>query len=192
MSAKQKKEAPAPARDEAGTEPGLQDSPLVPTVPLVPTRAADDAANEKKSLSAPAQQLVPTRATEELWADPWAAAKTAGLLVERIVQKCPGRTERSDAGIWKVTPAVLEACGLAPERARAAVEVSAELRPRDLEGAVVYALSGPGRVAVMSAAKKPRSSRVLAQVREPSRLRCGDEVAIRYTESGRAEVVHGR
>lgn len=189
---KKKKEAPAPAREEAGAEAGHQDLPLVPTVPLVPTRATDDVANEKKSLSAPAQQLVPTRATEELWADPWAAAKAAGLLVERVVQKCPGRTERSDAGIWKVTPAVLEACGLAPERARAVVEVSAELRPRDLEGAVIYALSGPGRVAVMSAAKAPRSSRVLAQVREPSRLRCGDEVAIRYTESGRAEVVHGR
>lgn len=169
MSAKRKKEAPAPALEDAGAEAGHQDSPDVPLVPTVPTVPA-----------------------EELWADPWTAAKTAGLLVERVVQKCPGRTERSDAGIWKVTPAVLEACGLAPERARAVVEVSAELRPRDLEGAVVYALSGPGRVAVMSAAKAPRSSRVLAQVREPSRLRCGDEVAIRYTESGRAEVVHGR
>lgn len=169
MSAKRKKEAPAPARDEAGTEPSHQDSPDVPLVPTVPTVPA-----------------------EELWADPWAAAKAAGLLVERVVQKCPGRTERSDAGIWKVTPAVLEACGLAPERARAVVEVSAELRPRDLEGAVVYALSGPGRVAVRSLAEKPRNTRTMAWVREPSRLRCGDEVAIRWTESGRAEVVHGR
>jgi hypothetical protein len=82
---KKKKEAPAPARDEAGAEAGRQDSvriaphdsaglpaglvwtmpesaPTVPLVPLVPTRATEDADNEKKSLSAPAQQLVPTRA----------------------------------------------------------------------------------------------------------------------------------
>lgn len=168
---KKKKEAPAPAREEAGAEAGHQDSPDVPLVPTVPTVPA-----------------------EELWADPWAAAKAAGLLVERVVQKCPGRTERDERGIWKVTPAVLEACGAAPTASRQVVAMARSLSklPPEAEGAVVYALSGPGRVAVMSAAKAPRSSRVLAQVREPSRLRCGDEVAIRYTESGRAEVVHGR
>ena len=169
MSAKRKKEAPAPARDEAGQEPELQD----------PTTALPSVGRESPVL-------------EEKWADPWAAAKAAGLLVERVVQKCPGRTERDERGIWKVTPAVLEACGLAPERARAVVEASAELRPRDLECAVVYALSGPGRVAVRSLAEKPRNTRTMAWVREPSRLRCGDEVCIRYSETGRAEVVHGR
>jgi hypothetical protein len=110
------------------------------------------------------------------------------------VQKCPGRTERDERGVWKVTPAVLEACGTSPTASRQVVAMArslASLGP-EAEGAVVYALSGPGRVAVMSAAKAPRSARVLAQVREPSRLRCGDEVAIRYSESGRAEVVYGR
>ena len=174
MSAKRKKEAPAPARiaphDSAELPAGLEW-----TMPE----------------EAPAQ---PAPASEELWTDPWAAAKCAGLHVERVVQKCPGRTERDERGVWKVTPAVLEACGTSPTASRQVVAMArslASLGP-DAEGAVVYALSGPGRVAVMSAAKAPRSARVLAQVREPSRLRCGDEVAIRYTESGRAEVVHGR
>jgi hypothetical protein len=45
---------------------------------------------------------------------------------------------------------------------------------------------------VRSLAEKPRNTRTMAWVREPSRLRCGDEVAIRYSESGRAEVVYGR
>jgi hypothetical protein len=171
---KKKKEAPAPARDEAGAEAGRQDLPDVPIVPTVP--------------------LVPA---EELWADPWAAAKAAGFLVDRLIQKCQSTgAKRCPNGIWKVTPEVLVALGAPADRALAAVETAMEHR-RALddgrtEGAVVYALSGPGRVAVRSLAEKPRSSRILAQVREPSRLRCGDEVAIRYSESGRAEVVYGR
>jgi hypothetical protein len=91
---------------------------------------------------------------------------------------------------------VLVALGAPADRALAAVETAMEHR-RALddgrtEGAVVYALSGPGRVAVRSLAEKPRNTRTMAWVREPSRLRCGDEVAIRYSESGRAEVVYGR
>ena len=187
MLAKRKNDAAAPAQRVAPHDSAELPAGLVRTMPENPEGTDAHSGPQLRGPSGPSG--VPL---EELWADPWAAAKAAGLLVERVVQKCPGRTERSDAGIWKVTPAVLEACGLAPERARAVVEVSAELRPRDLEGAVVYALSGAGRVAVRSCAKAPRSSRVLAQVREPSRLRCGDEVAIRYTESGRCEVVHGR
>jgi len=191
MSAKRKNDAAAPAQRVAPHDSAELPAGLVWTMPENPegTDAHSGPIGGAQLRGPSGPSGVPL---EELWADPWAAAKAAGLLVERVVQKCPGRTERSDAGIWKVTPAVLEACGLAPERARAVVEVSAELRPRDLEGAVVYALSGAGRVAVRSCAKAPRSSRVLAQVREPSRLRCGDEVAIRYTESGRAEVIYGR
>jgi hypothetical protein len=194
MSAKRKKEAPAPAREEAGQEPGVQDQYA-------------DAANGKKSPAPPAQPEPATTALpsvgrespvlEEKWADPWAAAKAAGFLVDRVVQKCQSTgAKRCANGIWKVTPEVLVALGAPADRALAAVETAMEHR-RALddgrtEGAVVYALSGPGRVAVRSLAEKPRSSRILAQVREPSRLRCGDEVAIRYSESGRAEVVYGR
>jgi hypothetical protein len=173
MSAKRKKEAPAPAREEAGQEPELQD----------PTTALPSVGRESPVL-------------EEKWADPWAAAKAAGFLVDRVVQKCQSTgAKRCPNGIWKVTPEVLVALGAPADRALAAVE-TAMLRsvPDDgrTEGAVVYALSGPGRVAVRSLAEKPRSSRILAQVREPSRLRCGDEVCIRYSETGRAEVVYGR
>jgi hypothetical protein len=171
---KKKKEAPAPARDEAGAEAGAQDQ----------TTALPSVGRESPVL-------------EEKWADPWTAAKAAGFLVDRLIQKCQSTgAKRCPNGIWKVTPEVLVALGAPADRALAAVETAMEHR-RALddgrtEGAVVYALSGPGRVAVRSLAEKPRSSRILAQVREPSRLRCGDEVAIRYSESGRAEVVYGR
>ena len=173
MSAKRKKEAPAPARDEAGAEAGSQD----------PTTAMPSVGRESPVL-------------EEKWADPWAAAKAAGFLVDRLIQKCQSTgAKRCPNGIWKVTPEVLVALGAPADRASEAVETAMLRRVPDdgrTECAVVYALSGPGRVAVRSLAEKPRSSRILAQVREPSRLRCGDEVAIRYSESGRAEVVHGR
>jgi len=173
MSAKRKKEAPAPARDEAGAEAGSQD----------PTTAMPSVGRESPVL-------------EEKWADPWAAAKAAGFLVDRLIQKCQSTgAKRCPNGIWKVTPEVLVALGAPADRASEAVETAMLRRVPDdgrTECAVVYALSGPGRVAVRSLAEKPRSSRILAQVREPSRLRCGDEVAIRYSESGRAEVVYGR
>jgi hypothetical protein len=133
---------------------------------------------------------------EEKWVDPWAAAKAAGFLVERVVQKCQSTgAKRCPNGIWKVTPEVLVALGAPADRALEAVETAMLRRVPDdglTEGAVVYALSGPGRVAVRSLAEKPRNTRTMAWVREPSRLRCGDEVAIRYSESGRAEVVYGR
>lgn len=174
MSAKRKKEAPAPARDEAGQEPELQD----------PTTALPSVGRESPVL-------------EEKWADPWAAAKAAGFLVDRVVQKCQSTgAKRCPNGVWKVTPEVLVALGAPADRALAAVETAMEHRRALDDGrtecAVVYALSGPGRVAVRSLAEKPRNTRTMAWVREPSRLRCGDEVCIRYSETGRAEVVHGR
>lgn len=174
MSAKRKKEEPAPARDEAGAEAGSQDA----------TTALPSVGRESPVL-------------EEKWADPWAAAKAAGFLVDRVVQKCQSTgAKRCANGIWKVTPEVLVALGAPEDRALAAVETAMEHRRALDDGrtecAVVYALLGPGRVAVRSLAEKPRNTRTMAWVREPSRLRCGDEVAIRYTESGRAEVIHGR
>lgn len=167
MSAKLKKSPARPARDEQ--------------------EAAGEAANDAKA-AAP-EETVP------LESDPWAVAKCAGLRPERIVEKCQSGAALRDArGIWRVTPLTLVAMGMSETKARSAVAMARTLSqcPADAEGGVVYALSGPGRVAVRSTAERPRSSRVLAQVREPSRLRCGDEVAIRYTESGRCEVVHGR
>lgn len=178
MSAKRKKEAPAPARDEAGAEAGRQDFPTEPATTALPSVGRESPVLEEK------------------WADPWTAAKAAGFLVERVVQKCQSTgAKRCPNGIWKVTPEVLVALGAPADRAREVVDAAMLGRVPDdgrTEGAVVYALSGPGRVAVRSLAEKPRSSRILAQVREPSRLRCGDEVAIRYSESCRAEVVYGR
>jgi hypothetical protein len=176
---KKKKEAPAPARDEAGAEAGRQDFPTEPATTALPSVGRESPVLEEK------------------WADPWTSAKAAGFLVDRVVQKCQSTgAKRCPNGIWKVTPEVLVALGAPADRALAAVETAMEHR-RALddgrtEGAVVYALSGPGRVAVRSLAEKPRNTRTMAWVREPSRLRCGDEVAIRYSESGRAEVVYGR
>ena len=123
MSAKRKKEAPAPARDEAGAEAGSQDQ----------TTALPSVGRESPVL-------------EEKWADPWAAAKAAGFLVDRVVQKCQSTgAKRCPNGIWKVTPEVLVALGAPADRALAAVETAMEHR-RALddgrtEGAVVYAVA---------------------------------------------------
>jgi hypothetical protein len=175
---KKKKEAPAPARDEAGAEAGHQDLPTEPATTALPSVGRESPALEEK------------------WADPWAAAKVAGFLVDRLIQKCQSTgAKRRPNGIWEVTPEVLVALGAPEDRAREVVEKVKAMPSLDdgrTEGAVVYALSGPGRVAVRSLAEKPRNTRTMAWVREPSRLRCGDEVAIRYSESGRAEVVYGR
>lgn len=189
MSTKRKKSGAAPARDAAGatagTEPGLQDSPI--------------SGPSSGPSSEPAETAMPSigrEAPEEPWADPWSIGKACGLRPERVVQKCQAGAGRRDArGVWRVTAEGLASItGWGPARCRNVLDMARSWRADDenSEGAVVYALSGPGRVAVVSKAERPRSARTLAWVREPSGLRCGDEVVIRYAELGRAEVTHGR
>ena len=89
---------------------------------------------------------------------------------------------------------LLVALGMGEDRAMSAVAM-ARAWSCDLattEGGRVYALSAPGRVAIQSYARRPRTARVLAYVREPSRLRAGDEVGFVYSASGMAEVKYGR
>lgn len=186
MSAKLKKSPARPARDEQeAAGEAAHDADAKAASPEETARRDAELFREASEKAAQAP----------LESDPWAVASCAGLRAERIIEKCQSGAALRDArGIWRVTPLTLVAMGLSEAIARSAVAMARTLSkcPPDAEGGVVYALSGPGRVAVRSTAERPRSSRVLAQVREPSRLRCGDEVAIRYTESGRCEVIHGR
>ena len=178
MNAKSKKTRGAPAREAVGPEPDLQDS----------------------KETEPAESVLPDIGRESPDAgvepvDPWAAAKASGFDAQRIVQKAQALgVERTEKGVMAVTPSVLVALGMGETRARACI-AQARAWACDLEtteGGRVYALSAPGRVAVQSYAARPRSSRVLAYVREPSRLRAGDEVGFVYTASGMAEVRYGR
>ena len=178
-SAKRKKEAAPPARAEAvGPEPDLQDS------------NGTEEHGEHEEAASPSSSCRPVEPV-----DPWAASKASGFDAQRIVQRAQSLgVERSEGGVMLVTPAVLVALGMGEDRAREAVE-KARAWSCDLattEGGRVDALSAPGRVAIQSYAKRPRTARVLAYVREPSRLRAGDEVGFVYSASGMAEVRYGR
>lgn len=179
--AEKKKEAAPPARPTE-TESAFErdmDKWLHDSLPTVATVAAMSHEKEK-----PVEPV-----------DPWAASKASGFDAQRIVQKAQSLgVERSEGGVMLVTPAVLVALGMGEDRARAAIE-AARAWSCDLattEGGRVYALSAPGRVAIQSYARKPRTARVMGYVREPSRLRAGDEVGFVYTSSGMAEVRYGR
>lgn len=180
--AKKKKEAAPPAQAEAvGTETDLQGS-NEPATSVLP-----EVGRETPEETKPAESVEPV--------DPWAASKASGFDAQRIVQKAQSLgVERSEGGVMLVTAAVLVALGMGEDRARAAIE-AARAWSCDLattEGGRVYALSAPGRVAIQSYARKPRTARVMGYVREPSRLRAGDEVGFVYTSSGMAEVRYGR
>ena len=188
MSAKRKKEAAPPAQAEAvGPEPDLQDSNGTEEHGEHEEKASPSSSCSSVEASAVDSGVEPV--------DPWAASKASGFDAQRIVQRAQSLgVERSEGGVMLVTPAVLVALGMGEDRAREAVE-KARAWSCDLattEGGRVYALSAPGRVAIQSYAKRPRTARVLAYVREPSRLRAGDEVGFVYSASGMAEVKYGR
>lgn len=171
-----------------------------------PMRPRHKKAGEKPAQIDPAQAVWPKDpppaakndaappAQPELTADPWAIEKVSRVSAQTICLACQGgHAQRSASGVWRVGVEALAHMGY--DRALAGRWLE-EAQPHgcdpDLEGGVVVARSGRGTVTVRSTAAAPAEAMFLARVREPSPLRCGDEVAVRVASGATREVVHGR
>ena len=77
-------------------------------------------------------------------ADPWAVAKVMGLGVQAILDKCPGRAQKNERGIWMVNKETVEALGIAPELAEEGIEKAQKYRVPDgpFFGGTVFLTTG--------------------------------------------------
>lgn len=162
------------------------------------TEAAGENGSAEAALAAAgpvieAPEEPPTERPEELTADPWAVEKVSRVAAQKICLACPGHAERGDNGVWRVNVATLEHLGYSREMAERWIIAAQPHGCNPLwEGGVVVAKTATGLVSVRSTARRPHLTAYLALVREPSRLRCGDEVAVFCPPSGMREVCRGR